>query len=147
MLLCLRELIDEADMVVAHNGAKFDLKMICGEMMKMQIPPPSEYRMIDTLKLSKKYTNLPYHNLGYLCDIFNTKYKKMDHGQGVELWHKFMDECPKARKTMEKYNRYDVLCLEELYINTFEGWDRPTNNWIKKQLARKEKLNYSPVKR
>jgi hypothetical protein len=45
------------------------------------------------------------------------KYKKLDHAKysGIKLWDACMNGVQDAFKEMEKYNKYDVLSLEELF--------------------------------
>ena len=43
--------------------------------------------------------------------------KKLSHGKyaGFDLWKECLKDNPKAWAEMKKYNKYDVLSLEELY--------------------------------
>jgi hypothetical protein len=45
------------------------------------------------------------------------KFKKLKHKQfgGFELWKECLAKNPLAWREMEKYNKHDVLALEELY--------------------------------
>lgn len=133
MLVVLHVLLDQALIVITHNGDKFDLKMIQYEMIKNGFDPPSEYRSVDTLKLSRKYTNAPYHKLGYLAELYNKNHQKLDHGMGIDLWISYLNGCPKAKKILKKYNNLDVLATEELYFGTFVKWDKSTNKWLARQ--------------
>ena len=51
----LWSLLDEADIVVAQNGKRFDCKKINARLIMHGYGPPSPYRVVDTLLVSKKY--------------------------------------------------------------------------------------------
>ncbi len=57
-----------------------------------------------------------------------TKYKKQKHAKfsGFELWKECLKGNKEAWAEMEKYNKYDVLSLEELY-NKLAPWDNSVN--------------------
>ena len=71
---------------------------------------------------------------------FCTKYKKQDHSEfsGFKLW----DECLKgnirAWKSMEKYNKFDVLSLEELFVKMAK-YDKSPNTTAAMRTYRKNK--------
>ena len=48
LVLRLRQLFDEADIVVAHNGNSFDIKMRNAKFIEFGLTPPSPYKSIDT---------------------------------------------------------------------------------------------------
>lgn len=50
----LCELLDEADMAVAHNGVNFDFRQIRARALVNGIKPPSQFKVIDTYKIAKK---------------------------------------------------------------------------------------------
>ena len=50
----LHALLDEADIVVAQNGVRFDMKKINARLIQHGFGPPSPYRVVDTLSVAKK---------------------------------------------------------------------------------------------
>jgi DNA polymerase elongation subunit (family B) len=111
------KLLNEADVVITQNGKKFDAKKLNSRFILNGMQPPSSYRHIDTLQIAKKHFAFTSNKLAYMTDKLCVKYKKLDHGkfEGMTLWTECMANNPDAWKEMEKYNRYDVLSLEELY--------------------------------
>lgn len=110
----LAALFDRADVVVAHNGDKFDRRKLNARLLVNRIDPPSPYQTVDTKKVSsREFAHLKntLNDLGRLLDIG----RKMEH-QGFSLWLACMAGEAAGWKTMEKYNRQDVLLLEELYL-------------------------------
>lgn len=109
----LWEVLDEADLVVAHNGDKFDLRKANARFLAHKLPPPSPYKTVDTLKLARKYFSL---NSNKLDDVANTLGvgRKAETG-GFQLWLDCMAGKPAAWKKMLHYNAQDVILLEKVY--------------------------------
>lgn len=124
----LWKLMDEADIIIGQNIKAFDRKKINARFLHYGMKPPSSYKMIDTLTISKKNFALSSHKLAYMSNAFNKKYKKLDHNKfsGFSLWSECLKGNKKAFKEMEKYNKYDVLSTEELY-KTLAPWDSSVN--------------------
>ena len=118
LLKTVRNLLNEADIVVGQNVARFDMKKLNARFILNDIAPPSPVRIIDTLKVAKRHFAFTSNKLEFMSDKLCVKYKKLKHGQfpGFELWKEFLSRNPAAQAEMEKYNRYDVLSTEELYL-------------------------------
>ncbi|BAN92340.1 DNA polymerase exonuclease subunit [Ralstonia phage RSB3] len=117
LLLKLHALLDEADIVVAHNGRRFDCKKINARFLQHGLPPPSPYEIVDTLDVAKAHFAFTSNRLAYLTDTLCTE-KKLAHAKfpGFELWAQCLKGNPAAWKEMEVYNKQDVISLEELYL-------------------------------
>jgi len=117
LLKTIWALLDEADVVITQNGKKFDQKKLNARFILRGLAPVSSFRHIDTLQIAKKHFAFTSNKLEYMTDKLCVKYKKLKHGKfgGFSLWKECMADNPKAWKEMEKYNKYDVLSLEELY--------------------------------
>ena len=113
-------LLDNCDIVVAHNGKRFDVKKVNGYFLKYGLPKPSSYKVIDTLEIAKKHFNLPFKSLEYLAKFLNVELKQ-DSG-GIQTWIDCDRGDPEALATMEFYNRGDVVTLREIH-NKLRGWD------------------------
>jgi len=118
------KLMDEADIIVTQNGKSFDIKKLNARFIINGFRPPSSFQQIDTLRLARKHFGFTSNKLEYMTDKLNKKYKKLKHEKfaGIELWRECLRNNQKAWKEMEKYNKYDVLALEELY-ETLMPWD------------------------
>ena len=114
MLDELWRLLDEADVVVHYNGRKFDIPTINKEFLLNGYAPPSPYKQIDLLSITRQQFRFPSNKLDYVAQQLGLG-KKHPH-IGFELWVKCMENDPKAWKMMEKYNKQDVVLLEKLYI-------------------------------
>jgi hypothetical protein len=107
-------LLNEADIVVAHNGNSFDVKIANGRFAVAGLHPPMPYKSIDTLLYARKVFNFPSFKLDCLNGYFGLDLK-MDH-EGMGLWKKCVNFNEEAMRTMLKYNKRDVAILEELYL-------------------------------
>ena len=109
--------LDEADIVIAHNGKKFDMKKINAYAIMNDLMPPSPYRQIDTLIEARKHFAFERNTLAHLADALKCA-PKLDHAKfkGFELWKECMAGNEEAWAEMKKYNIQDINTLEEVYI-------------------------------
>lgn len=114
LVMKLREFVDEADIIVAHNGDNFDIKIMNARFIANGILPPSPYKTVDTKKEAKKRF---YFNSNSLADIskFLGIGKKLETG-GFKLWKDCLAGDKKAWDKMKKYNKVDVELLEKVYL-------------------------------
>lgn len=128
LIKTLHSLLDEADVTISQNGIRFDLPKIQTRFLKHGLKPPSSFRNIDTLRIAKKYFSFTSNKLAYMTELLCTKYKKQDHSEfsGFKLWSECLKGNKKAFASMKKYNSYDVLSLEELYLK-LRAWDKTIN--------------------
>lgn len=115
----LWELLNEADAVVAHNGADFDVKKSRAKFIEFGLKPPAPFKVIDTKRIAKsqfKFNSNSLNDLGKLLKVG----KKVDTG-GFQLWLDCLAGKPKAFKDMEHYNRQDVVLLEKVY-DKLKAW-------------------------
>src|SRR5574343_45559 len=124
----LRDLIDEADIILTKNGRRFDEKIFNSRCIKHKIAQPSSYQHIDVEAIARKKFKLPSYSLDYLCQYFDTPNKKSSHGKfpGLSLWIECMTGNVQAWKEMEHYNKKDVLSTEDLY-KVMAPWDNSVN--------------------
>lgn len=122
------KLLDEADIVIMQNGKAFDHKKLNARFILNGMQPPSTYKIIDTLLIAKKHFAFTSNKLAYLSDKLCKNYKKLKSHKfpGFELWLACLSGNIKAWKEMEKYNKHDVLALEEVY-NRLAPWDNSIN--------------------
>lgn len=125
----IRDLLDEADIIITQNGKKFDVKKLNYRFLKHGIKPPSSYKHIDTLQIAKSKFGFDSNKLAHMTDLLCTKHKKISHAKfpGFTLWKECLAGNTEAWKEMETYNKIDVLSLEELYFDHFAAWDNSLN--------------------
>lgn len=111
--MSLAKLLNEADIVITHNGKKFDLLKINARMLIHRLPPVKPYQNIDTLEVAKKQFGFTSNKLDYLAKILGVDTKLETNFQ---LWSDCVDGKPEALEYMFKYNNWDVECLEAVYL-------------------------------
>lgn len=116
----LWSLLDDADIVIAHNGDRYDIPQINARFIVHGLKPTRPYQQIDTLRIARKQFDFDGNGLDNLANIFGITGKIQT---SFELWERCVNGETKALKEMETYNRQDVLLLEEMYLKM-----RP---WIK----------------
>jgi DNA polymerase elongation subunit (family B) len=120
----LAALVQEADVIITHNGISFDRKKWNARFVKHGMKPPKDFKHIDTLRIAKKHFDFTSNKLEYLAEFLGAKVKKFQHKDfpGFELWVECLKGNKKAWKEMKKYNKQDVLALEQVYKRLIP-WD------------------------
>jgi len=112
--------LEEADVVVAHNGDKFDVPRIKTRFLANGLNPPSFYKQLDTLKVAKKEFDFPHNSLDAIANFLGLEGKLPTD---MKLWIAARTGDIDALSEMEEYNIQDVRVLEDVYLRL-----RP---WIK----------------
>ena len=114
------DLIDKADIIVAHNGERFDIRKLNWRWRQAGLMPPSPYLIVDTLKHSRRIFDISSHRLDYINKQRGLTTKMPTD---ISLWRRCEDGELAALKYMFKYCKVDIACLEDQYLDI-----RP---WIK----------------
>lgn len=112
-------LLDNCDVLVAHNGKRFDVRKVNSYFLQYGLPPPSPYRVIDTLLIAKQKFALPFNSLAYLAEFLNVE-QKIDTG-GVDLWIQCDQGSQGALDKMNEYCMGDIVTLRSVY-NHLISW-------------------------
>jgi len=122
------KLLDEADIIVTQNGKAFDQKKLFARFILNGMKPPSSFKHIDTKQIASRNFAFTSNKLEYLTANLCKKHKKLKTKkfQGFELWKQCLVGNKKAWQEMERYNKQDVLSLEELYT-VLMPWDNSIN--------------------
>lgn len=113
LLIKLSKEIKKADVVIAHNGDRFDLKWINGRLLLNNLPPIGKVNSEDTLTMSRRAFNLNSHKLDYLGEVLGVG-RKLD--TGFSLWKNIiLNKSQKALTKMVDYCKQDVVLLENVY--------------------------------
>lgn len=128
--------LNDCDEAIAHNGDRFDLKVLRTRCLYYRIPMFSSYRTFDTLLKSKVYFDFASNKLDYLSR-FLLGDKKLEH-EGFDLWVKVIEDGDlEALERMKQYCMKDVVLLEDVYSllsnyvphNTHMGVIEGKANW------------------
>lgn len=110
----LAKLINQADLVVTHNGVESDHKKTRTRMLVHGVTPLKPLTDVDTLKVARSQFLFNGNSLGDLA-VFLGVGRKLKH-PGFDMWTG-CDEDDDARswRFMARYNKHDVRLLRGLY--------------------------------
>ena len=113
----LRDLLMEADIVVAQNGKKFDIRKINARLIAHGFAPPKPYRVIDTMLEARKYFAFTSQKLKYTSEFLGVP-PKDEHEEfpGMKLWTACLQDNPKVWPVLKRYNTQDILSTEHVYL-------------------------------
>jgi hypothetical protein len=113
---CVKDLhgaLSAADVIVAHNGDKFDLRKFNARAIVHGLDPLPPIPTIDTMKVARKYFSFNSNRLDYLGHFLGVGRKlHTDYG----LWLEVMNGDKASLDKMVRYNKQDVLLLEKVYL-------------------------------
>lgn len=119
------ELVNEADIVIAHNGEKFDMPKLNSRFIIHDLMPPLPYQQIDTLKHIRRQFGFTHNKLDYVNQLLNLPRKK--ENSGMPLWVACYAGEQESINEMESYNIEDVKILEATYLRII-AWIKPHPN-------------------
>lgn len=110
----LWNMLDEADIVIAHNLNKFDRKKANTRFLQHELGLPSPYKGIDTLLHARRSFAITSNRLDYIAkNFFGIEGKIRTE---TDLWNRCVVGDEKALKAMQLYCDQDVRVLEEVYL-------------------------------
>lgn len=121
-------LLNEADLVVAQNGRKFDVRKINARLIAHGFPPPSPFRVVDTMLVARRYFAFTSQKLKYTSSVLGVPLKdEHEEFPGFKLWSECLKDNPRAWKVMKRYNKQDIISTEYVYLKT-RAWDNQHPN-------------------
>ena len=107
----LHELINGADILIAHNGDNFDWKMFNVRCIHHGLEPPPKPIMIDTLKAARKEFKFASNKLSYLAKFLDVSLK-----DDSPNWGLVSSGDAEEIASCERYCRGDIRALEGVYL-------------------------------
>lgn len=114
LVITLWKMLDEADIVIAHNGDAFDVRVCNARFIHYGLKPPSPFKTVDTKKAVKRVARF---NSNALNDLGQTLRMGQKIKTDFSLWKGCIEGDTAAWKRMVDYNKQDVLLLEKLYLH------------------------------
>lgn len=140
----LWELFNEADVVIAHNGDRFDQRMSNARFIYHGFTPPEPYRSIDTKKVASRYFRFNSNKLDDLGEFLGLG-RKLETG-GFDTWLGCMNGDARSWRLMTQYNKQDVVLLERVYLHLRPWMDNhPGINIITGMLSTCPKCGEGPL--
>lgn len=116
----LWKLMDEAEVVVAHN-INFDMKMANAFFLRCGLNPPSWYKPFCTLKTARKYFKLDNNKLDYLGKLLGVGQKtETTH---ADVWYDMLFGNKKEQKVANRLMKeYNCLTPDHKVLGTDLRW-------------------------
>lgn len=108
----LHDILNQTDILVHHNGDKFDLKKFNARALQHKLPPINKLKTVDTLKVARQKFGITSNSLDYLAKYLGLT-PKIHNERGLAFDVTMCN--PEAIKKYVKYNEGDVTTLEEVY--------------------------------
>jgi predicted RNA-binding Zn-ribbon protein involved in translation (DUF1610 family) len=118
------ELLNEADIVVGHNIHSFDIGTLNARFVYYGLPPPSPYKVCDTIEILKKKLHLPSNSLESASHYLGIEVKEK---QPFTLWRDCLNGVPQAWTRMIDYCSHDVFVTSQLYVKLIPWADQHPN--------------------
>jgi len=108
----LYNLINEADIIVAYNGRNFDIPYMNQRFLVYGFPPYVPVYIVDPYETAKSVFRFSSNKMDHIATQLGLQNKiKTD----FNLWKGCMMGDKKSLEDMLKYNKQDVVVLEEIY--------------------------------
>jgi hypothetical protein len=107
------DVLNKADLIVAHNGEGYDLPWIRTRALLHNIPMRINYKQFDTLKVCRRKFNFNSNKLDYISEFlgFGNKIKT-----DMSLWDDIiLRKSDESLQKMIEYCNKDVELLEKVY--------------------------------
>jgi predicted PolB exonuclease-like 3'-5' exonuclease len=121
-------ILDSADIIVAHNGDRFDLTVFNTRLLHHGFNPVSDNKSFDTKKLAKNKFHFPSNKLDDIADFLEIG-RKVPH-TGKNMWFGCEKGIKEDWRLMKKYNKQDVV-LEDLVVKRIIPFMKQVNDYIK----------------
>jgi hypothetical protein len=133
LMWSLRDLFDEADIIIAHN-ASFDIGKSQVRFLYHNIPRPSPFKHICTYQACRhigRFSSKKLDNLSALLGVG----RKLPH-QGKHTWLGCMKGNEDDWEVLKKYNKHDVYLVHAVY-DRIKGWmvRHPALTWFTRENA------------
>ena len=99
----LHDVLSEADIIIAHNGDKFDSKKFNTRAIAYGLPPIEPKKSVDTLKIARRRFAFTSNKLSYLAKFLGVESKDESPD-----WDKVLAGDEQELRYMRQYNRKEV---------------------------------------
>ncbi len=113
----LWKVINEASILVAHHGKKFDVRMMNTFFIEDRLAPPKPYKVFDTREFAKYKFAFNSNSLDDLGEHLGLGKKERILDKDM-LWERLTLNTAKPQdwSILKKYNKKDVALLEKVYL-------------------------------
>lgn len=120
------KLLDQADIIIAHNGDGHDVPKMNTRFVYYKMNPPMYDRTLDTLKIARQVFSFPSNSLNNINKYLGME-EKIHNEPG--LWELCLKGDKESLEKLKIYNNQDVLCVESLYLRLLP-WIKNHPSWL-----------------
>lgn len=127
LLATALNIMEEADILVAHYGDRFDRLFFQGRCLINGLTPPPPTKQRDTWRIARSAFKFSSNRLAHIADILrlsNKKYRKECPDEWPGWWLAAMAGNKEAIHEMAEYCKQDVETLEQVYLK-IRQYDNP----------------------
>lgn len=122
----LRDTLDEFDVLVAHNGLRFDLPFIRTRLAKWGLKTLPDKKLVDPVQLARNKLRMSYNSLDKLAGYLGCNSKTEVEGN---MWLKAaLDGDRRAMNYIVRHCVEDVKTLERI-VDAVKGYSTVFNSW------------------
>jgi hypothetical protein len=104
------KVLADADVVYAHNGARFDIPWLASVSLKYGLPPLGSKKLIDPVQVARKAYRIGRNSLAALADFLGLEEQKMP--VSIQTWRAaLLDNDTEAWETLRQRCESDVRVL------------------------------------
>lgn len=113
-IMGIHRLMDEADIVVAHNGNKFDIPKLNTRFLFNGFGPVTPYQSVDTYQVARKQFGIYSNALDGIAEFLGLERK----GSSAYGWWKeaAVNGDDKSIRKLFEYCKQDITVLEDVYL-------------------------------
>jgi len=116
LLRAALEIMEQAELLVAHYGEKFDRPFFESRLLQAGLKPIPMVRQADTCLIARYKLKLSSNRLANVASFLKVKTEKMQKGSGwPDWWLGALRGDKESIKKMSVYCAKDVQCLEEVF--------------------------------
>lgn len=122
----IRSHLEKYDVVVAHNGLKFDLPFIRTRIAKWRLDPLKELKIVDPVQLARNKLRMSFNSLDRLAEFLGVNSKTDVSG---DLWVRAaLDGDRRAMTYITTHCVQDVLTLDRI-VDAVKNYSTAFNAW------------------
>jgi len=126
VVAALWKLLDEADVVIAYNGKRFDKKKMNAKFLEYGLLEPSPYKVIDPMLIVKGNFALTSNKMDFVVKYIESN-EEGKSSTNIGLWHRCMGNDVPSLDYMLEYCDQDIEVLEKVYM-AVRHWDKNNPN-------------------
>jgi uncharacterized protein YprB with RNaseH-like and TPR domain len=124
--IALRRELEKYDVLIAHNGLKFDLPWIRTRLSKWKLAPLKDIKIVDPVQLARNKLRMSYNSLDRIAEFLGVNSKTEVTG---DMWLKAaLDGDRRAMNYICAHCVEDVLTLERI-VDAVKSYSTAFNAW------------------